>query len=220
MGIHTDIFAAQSIVGTLPFNKGGTGITSAVVNEIFYAPVANSMGQITTANNGVLTTNATGVPSIDNVNFNVLSTGVRVKGNTDGLVVPAGYVGEVIKSFVAQSSAVALSLGQPKTVTSITLTPGNWLLGGIVSYTTSGAFTGTTLISGISTATNSFVGTTEGDNMLYNNAFPSSGSDEPTVIPAYPINISVNTTYFLVGDAVFSVGTISAYGKIQGVRIG
>jgi hypothetical protein len=220
MGIHSDIFAAQAVVGTLPFNKGGTGITTAIANEIFFAPASNSMGQINTANGGVLTTDSTGVPLIDNVNFNILSTGVRVKGNADGSVVPAGYIGEVIRSFVVQGSATSLSLGIPKTVTSIKLTPGNWILTAVANFTTPGAFTGTTLLSGISTTNNTYAGTTVGDTLLYNNTMPQTGSDENTVIASYPISVSTNTTYYLVTSAIFSVGSVSAYGKLQGLRIG
>lgn len=53
------------VTGILPVANGGTGVsTFGGVNTILYTTAANTLASIATANNGVLVTNGTGVPSI------------------------------------------------------------------------------------------------------------------------------------------------------------
>jgi len=44
--------------------QGGTGLTSTTINQLLYSSSNNTIAGLTTANNGFLTTSATGVPSI------------------------------------------------------------------------------------------------------------------------------------------------------------
>lgn len=140
-------------------------------------------------------------------------------GNSTGISPTAGNIGEQIRSFIAIGSAVALVSSNPKTVTSITLTPGIWDITSIMSFTTSGGLTIQNLLSGIAIISNTFAGTTSGDNLLNSNAFPAAGSDQSITISAYRVNISTSTTYFMVASAAFTVGSISAYGRISATRV-
>ncbi len=60
-------------LGTVGVANGGTGLTSAPINSLLYASAANTYSSLAPANNSVLTTNGSGVPSW-----------------TAGTVVPAG----------------------------------------------------------------------------------------------------------------------------------
>nr|MDA3807368.1 hypothetical protein [Thiomicrorhabdus sp.] len=53
------------VTGTLPVANGGTGVTTfGDANTILYTTATNTLSSIATANDGVLVTNGTGVPSI------------------------------------------------------------------------------------------------------------------------------------------------------------
>jgi hypothetical protein len=139
--------------------------------------------------------------------------------NTSGVAPAATQLGQQVRSFLAQGSAIALSNAFPSTITSITLTPGIWDITAISCFSTTGGLTASTLQAGISTTTNAFTGTTLGDNQLASNVFPASGSDQPIIIPAYRVNVTTNTTYFMVGDAIFSAGNLSVYGRLSAIRV-
>jgi hypothetical protein len=146
-----------------------------------------------------------------------LPTAVLLINNT-GIPPVSGTLGEQIRQFTPQGSAIALSESSVNTLASVTLTPGIWDMTAVASFTTSD-ITGTCLIAGISTTNNSFTGSTVGDTLFYENALPQNGADESIVIPTHRVNVTTNTTYYLVAKAIFSSGTISGYGRISGVRV-
>ncbi len=131
----------------------------------------------------------------------------------------AGYVGEQIRGFLAQASAVALANATAKTVTSITLTPGIWDISAIVGYV-AGAITGTLTFSGIATTTNSLTGTVEGDNAVEAAQTATAASNYSQVIPSYRVTITASTSYFLVAFMLFTVGSPTAWGRISATRVG
>lgn len=141
-----------------------------------------------------------------------------VQGATTGTAPAAGYIGEIISANVISTSSVALTNNTPATIASITLSAGIWdiYLNGCFRQTSSGTLDQVA----ISTTTNSFAGTQAGLTLTY---YARAAGDVPTVsgiiIPKYRVNISTPTTYYYVAQCAFS-GIRSAYGSIQGVRIG
>ena len=59
--IDSSIFTTSSII---PVANGGTGLTSFTQNGILFADTSSSISQITPANNSILITNGSGVPSL------------------------------------------------------------------------------------------------------------------------------------------------------------
>lgn len=57
-------FAGLTLSSPLTVGNGGTGLSSLTTNGILYATGSTTMSQITTANNAILTTNGSGVPSM------------------------------------------------------------------------------------------------------------------------------------------------------------
>lgn len=53
-----------SLTTALGVSSGGTGLTSTTVNQLLYSSASNVIAGLATANNGVLVTNGSGVPSI------------------------------------------------------------------------------------------------------------------------------------------------------------
>lgn len=59
---------AQQVILTnaLGVTSGGTGLNSTSINQLLYSSAANTMSGLASANNGLLTTNSSGVPAINN----------------------------------------------------------------------------------------------------------------------------------------------------------
>ncbi len=56
--------AAPKMYTTQPVTAGGTGLSSTTVNQILYSSATSTIAGLATANNGVLVTSNTGVPSL------------------------------------------------------------------------------------------------------------------------------------------------------------
>lgn len=143
----------------------------------------------------------------------------RVIGVPTNASANTGYVGELISSVVAQGAAVPMVSATPKTITSITLTPGNWNIFGVVKF----LGTTTTTMNQISGSTSPTTNTVDDDFGL-SQIFPSftPGSSAFNIggpVPIRPVSISVSTTYYLVGYCVFTASTLSGYGRITARRV-
>ncbi len=139
-------------------------------------------------------------------------------GASKGLVTgtPAtGFMGEQIRSAVASGSAVTLTTATAANITSISLTAGIWDVTGVVMF--KGAVTGTA--SGASIGTTSATTGTQGDNYITTPTV-STSLDLGVVVPPYRISLTSTTTVYLVGIAIFTVGTQTAYGRISATRVG
>ena len=196
--------------------EGGTGLAATTANRILYSSAANTIADLPTANSGVLTTDSSGVPSIDTTNFVRQTTGMQVKGNNTNTAPPAGFLGEQIRSTVATGSAITLSNGTAANVTSISLTAGIWDVSGIIGF--NGNVTGTTYICSISTT--SATGGTQGDNQINFPTSPTAVSDSCLSLPSYRLTLAGTTTVYLVAQGNFTAGTLKAYGRISGTRMG
>lgn len=132
---------------------------------------------------------------------------------------PAGYVGELISSTVAQGSAVALTNGTPLTITSITLTAGDWDLSGSV-YLIPAATTNVTYLTGTFATTTNTVNLTPGFYFAnYGAGFVPGANPFGYSLPVQRISVSTNTTYFLTAQSNFTVSTNAAFGVIRARRV-
>ncbi len=186
------------------------------VSTLLYASSANVMAALATANSGVLSTNSSGVPSIDTTNFAVLSTGLQLKGNNTNTAPPAGFLGEQIRSFV---TAVSLTSPTPKSVTSILLTAGIWDVSAVLNFSPASG-TVTTQASISISATNNTLGSNVGDDIIQYNFSLGANGNMPLTLPSLRITLSSSTTYYLVGQAAFSVSTLTVNGRISATRVG
>lgn len=144
-------------------------------------------------------------------------TTFSIVGTTAGGNATAGNVGEYVAASVVQGSATALTTATPKTVTSITLTAGDWDITAIGALT--GASTGTVFDVAIGTTTNSVTGTIFGDTRAETPTVSLTGADATLMIPAVRVSISGSTTYYLIVSETFTIGSPSAYGRISARRI-
>lgn len=225
-GTNTITFPA----GTTDFS--GTGGASQVVQQTLSGG-ALTVGQLAASNlsNGtigsgtiVLATSPTlvtpvlGAASATSLTFSSTS---GVIGTTANTAAAAGSVGEILKTSIAQGSAVSLTSATNANVVFQDFTAGDWLLTSDVCFTGGATTTVSTLTGSISatSSTTDFAG-----GRFIQDSFPSttvlvqSGDFCVKVGPA-EFNFSSTTRLYSVAVAQFATSTLKAYGIITGQRI-
>jgi len=147
-----------------------------------------------------------------------LGTAGQYPGETTNGNATAGNIGEYVESVVVSGSAVALVTGTAKTVTSISLTAGDWdvdAIGYIAPAATTNVTNSAVSISG---TTNTFDGTPGKANGFTTTGVVTGGPSLSQVIPPYRLSLSATTTVFLICQAVFTISTASAFGIIRARR--
>ena len=139
-----------------------------------------------------------------------LSAKRAVQGRTDGVAVPAGYVGESISSSVTSSS---VNTGSHTTITSIALTAGTWDISCLVWAPSTGSLTNVDF--GIAAANNSNTGHIKGDTA--NTIYCAAGSDSGGSVPASRVTIAAGATYYLTCRPTGA--TVPLNGRISATRI-
>jgi hypothetical protein len=127
-----------------------------------------------------------------------------------------GYVKE---SAVLSASAVSLSTGTAKTVTSMSLDPGAWDVSGIVDFQFGATTSYTAAMSGTSQTADT-LGAADTFACLAGAAdVPTAANDIALTAPEVRMNITVPTTIYLIAKAVFTVSTLKAYGTLRARKV-
>jgi hypothetical protein len=147
----------------------------------------------------------------------VAATALPRAGVTDGSNAAAGQIGEYISQTVLVGAAVPLASGVTSTVTTISLTAGDWDVSGNVAFQPVPAASVTAVIAGISLGA---VFATE----------PSGGAIQALIVPfttgqfqtllagTLRVSVAATTTVYLLAQGTFSGGTCGAYGFIGARR--
>lgn len=127
----------------------------------------------------------------------------------------AGNIGETLTSFLAAGSAASLTTATPANVLSISLTAGDWDVGGNLNLSLAGA-TATQFSAGIGTTS----ATIPSDGSEVYDGHPTTTlTSKTTLTPSSRrISLSATTTVYLVGSATFSAGTVGAFGGVWARR--
>ncbi len=142
-------------------------------------------------------------------------------GITGGGSAAAGINGEVISSTKLIGSAVSLTMATPANVTSIALTAGDWDVQGQVTFVAGSA----SIIAGglFEAGINSTTATLPVDGSEAYQGMPTAivttSFNQTVTIARKVINISAGATQYLVAEATFTAGTVTAYGNITARRI-
>ncbi|ETR75867.1 hypothetical protein X566_19060 [Afipia sp. P52-10] len=145
--------------------------------------------------------------------------GVPVQGTNTNDNAAAGDMGEHVSASRGFGSALALTSGAAADVTSISLAPGDYEVVGAVAFLGDAATSCSVHQAGISTASATLPGTglfaafTNGGTIFTTGAGPAYN------VGPVRISLSVTTTIYFVGQAVFSGGTMSVYGSIRARRV-
>ena len=152
------------------------------------------------------------------------------RGTTTNDNAPAGYIGERIFSTVPIGSSVSLVTGVGKTITSISLTAGDWDVSGGVDLTTGATTNWTQIFAEPSPTDNSIaIGQAGGSGIdpeaVVQLAAANSSGNVPGAItfnvplPVARISLASTTTIFLVVQATFTISTMTAFGTIRARRV-
>lgn len=241
------VFQSVNLSGVLAVSSGGTGITSGVSGGVLAftgAGAIASSGLLTqfgpligggagatptamaAATDGQSIVGQSGTAPLWKTlsgDVSMLKTGAvtvsSVTGVTSGAAAAAGKVGEVISSVVASGAAVSLSTGTTANVTSIALTAGDWDVTGVLDLQFGATTSYTNLAGGISLTSATLGAQDSGFDFETPAAVPTNAKDMAWVLPTVQINVSGNTTVYLVAQATFTVSTLKAYGTIRARRI-
>lgn len=132
----------------------------------------------------------------------------------------AGYIGEQISS--ANNTPVSLTTGVAANVTSILLTAGDWEVSGSVTLTPAGTTTVSSISASASTTSATLPSTTldaNGYPTVVLSASFATGVVQRIGITPYRVNVSSNTTVYLLGYANFATSTMTAVGVIRARRV-
>lgn len=205
--------------GTWASPSGSGTVNSGTANQLaYYASTGDAVSGLTSANNGILVTNGSGVPSIGNTVGAGLTMPSITFNSTTGIVgtttndnAAAGSVGEVISSEILFASRTSLTTATLTNIVSISLTAGDWDVWGAVGVSST-----TATISFVS-ASISITSATLADiaYCLYNNTVSASVYTSP--VPPQRLSLSGTTTVYLVTQSTFG-GTGTKYGFIYARR--
>jgi len=202
---------SPKIISSLQDTNGNTWINvGAVASAVNYIQINNGI----TGNNPIVA--AVGTDTNITMVLKGQGTGTAtIIGTSTNDDAGSGFVGELVSSIVSNTSPVSLVTATSKTVTSISLTAGDWDVYGMIG-TIAGSGTLTTVLVGSISSINN---TRETDvNETVNYTVSSASSTPSLVTPYVRLSLSTTTTYYLIATALFTVSTLSAFGKIQARR--
>lgn len=191
-GQRFQFLAAGANTGAVTVNVSGLGVKS----------VTNRDGAFTALAVGTTATAVMQDIEYDGTRFQCLSAPIST---------------QYMSSSVPSGSALGLSTLTALTVTSLSLTAGEWEVSANISFAHSSS-TFTQLVASISTSTNtvsSDVGTWN-----FRNQPNTSGGTSADSMTVGPVRVAPGstTTYYMVARATFTAGSISAYGLISARR--
>jgi 6-phosphogluconolactonase (cycloisomerase 2 family) len=148
---------------------------------------------------------------LDNVNGGIV-------GAPDSQNCPAGFVGEYIEATLDSSSGIALTTNTPADVVSITLTPGDWDVSGMVGY----VFDATTLVTHLSEGVSTTSATMQEffQTAVTSPAYaPGNSLEWCANTPVRRVSLDSTITVYLVTHVNFTVSTCNAYGLLRARRM-
>jgi hypothetical protein len=204
-----------------------SGTTAASWNSSYLYDLGAGVVSITGTANQVIASASTGaitlsLPQSIATTSDVTFGSVAFSPNTKGIVgtptndsAGTGYVGEYVSSNIPVASAVSISTATSTNLTSISLTAGDWLVGGNVRITNTGQNLTRTFVwvSTTSATLPDNSNTNEFDGNL--TTFLTGGG----VTPAIRVSVSGTTTVYASGRCVFGAGTSSMSGNIWARRL-
>lgn len=220
MGFANDAFTSFTNVFTVTggFTAGVSGITSTSGTGTWaHTGGFSATGGINSTAVGAVTPSTGKFTSLAATGTITPSSTAGIAGTTTNDNANTGSVGEYLTSSTATQAA---STGVPLNAASVSLTAGDWDVTGLVQMNPAGTTVTQTALAGISTVSATFGTVAAGiNNFALISATSASGISDNLVAPVTRISIASTTTVFLVGQAGFTVSTMTISGFIRARRI-
>lgn len=201
---------AVSVAGA--FTQTGGGAVTFSVRPTWAGATPYDTGNLNPALYALLSGAAfTGAVSVAGAAFTPAQT-FGIVGTTTNNNANAGSVGEYA---TATGTAVSVTSATLLNVTSVPLSAGDWEVSGSIAFTPAAGTTPTVLIAGANTASATLP--TAPFNTVQQLAFPV-GLGQAFAIPPQRVSLAAAGTLYLVAEAVFSGGTLTATGTIRARR--
>jgi hypothetical protein len=143
----------------------------------------------------------------------------NIVGVTTNSNAAAGSVGEIIEATLGSGSATALTNATPKTITQITVTPGDWDLWGVFSELAAATTTVSLNIAAIGTVNNTLPSAPNGGAFTQISGLSANtNKSHSTPTGTMRVSVAVNTTYYLIGYSEFAISTLTGYGYLAARR--
>lgn len=153
--------------------------------------------------------------------YNLFGDPLIITGNSLSGTIAAdnaigGTLGQIASSLVASGSAVSLTTATAANVTSISLTAGDWDVEGNVNY-----IAATATVTTKQAAVNSTSATlpTDGSEVYSGVQMTLVSVTDGIGLPRKRINVNITTTVYLIAQATFSAGAVTAFGSITARRV-
>lgn len=144
----------------------------------------------------------------------------NIIGTTTNDAAAAGSVGELIQANRPIGSALGLTTGTATTVSSISLTAGDWDVFGNLIFTGGATTVVTDLLGWVSTTATTLPDASRYTIVNYAAAglTPFNNAGVGFVIPSIPVSVAITTTLYLSCHADFTVSTCSVGGSVYARR--
>ena len=146
----------------------------------------------------------------------LFSSPVGTKTNDDAI---AGNVGEYVSSTVLVANAVSMVTNVGKTVTSITLTPGDWDVTGLVGSRTAATTSISHTSQSISLVDNTMSSIIGNETSHNNGAYVPGALSFLDTTPVVRVSIATTTIVYLVAHALFTIAAVDCYGLLRARRV-
>lgn len=221
-----------AVIISTSINAGGQGsngqfLTSGGSNGLV-SWSSGASGDVIKASTQVFTGGNTFISSTTFSGTLLTTSSTTLKGTTTSDNAAPGNIGEIISNSIVRSASVPMSTGVGFSVSTVTLTAGDWDVrvsaaieaGGATAISEFDASLNT-VPNTLSTADTEAVADSSGRIRFINDisATPGNGSSDYLVFPTVRVSISSTTPYYLVLQANFSISTLTGYGNIVARRI-
>ncbi|CAM2142689.1 conserved exported protein of unknown function [Pararobbsia alpina] len=208
-GFSTYLASPPAIGGTSAAAGAFTNLSSSgtVSGTGFSGYLASppSIGGTTPAAGAFTTLSATGLITP--------STTSGIKGTTAADNANAGSDGEFV---TATATSTSLSVNTPLSLTSITLSAGDWDVSGVVEFVPAASTVTVQAVASVNTTTN-VLNTAQGLAAVPTGSSAGVHTVMPT--PIWRVNVSTSTTVYLVAQCNFTTSTLTADGVIRARRV-
>lgn len=226
----------ETVASSFTAVGNGTGLSVAAGKYFNYSVSGTFVGTVIlerTRNGGLtytqigsaITSASSGNIFVETPNGDQASYRFRCTAFTSGTIVTSmSDFDEFNFKNLPTASAVSLSTGTAKTVTSLDLPAGRFDIVGVVVFKPAASTSVTLLGAAISQTTDavpSIIGQASGGELLIQKATAANvmANDDCVTVPSTRVTLDSPTTIYLTAKATFSVSTMAAYGSLRALKV-